>query len=167
MPILLPNHENFSITEYNSCLGKPYLAKFWTKISGAGTATFSIPGIQFTGISTWMLNSYIPVEVFQGFFANFSHHSLTGAATVAISVECYDDTKVLLGTRNCFFSGASPVGYTNVQAFITGSGATATNYIAGTYFIRVKVTVSANTGNYFLYRPYFDYMPYAQQALYV
>ena len=167
MPILLPSHENFSIEDHHKWLGTAHLSKYWTKVSGAGTATFDVTGITFSGISTWMINTFIPVEVNQGFFANFTHQQTAGAGTVAIGVECYDTAKTLLGTRNAFFSGTSPVSATNVQAFITASGAAATNYIAGTYFIKIKVTVSANTGTYVLQRPYFDYMDYAQRALYV
>ena len=167
MPILLPYHENFSIEDHHKWLGTTHLSKFWTKISGAGTVSFNTTGLTFTGVSTWVIDTFIPVTVNQGFFANFIHQQTAGAGTVAISVECYNSAKALLGTRNCFFSGTAPVSSTNVQAFITSSGAAATNYISGTLFIKIKVTVSANTGTYVLTRPYFDYMDYAQRSLYV
>ena len=168
MPILLPIHENFSLEDYTKRLGTTHLSKFWVKDSGAGTATFSNAGMSFTGVGTWSINTFIPVDVNQGLHANFAHQQTAGAATVAISVDCYNASKVLLGNRICFFgSAASPASLTNVQSFITGSGAAATNYIAGTQYVKIKVAVTANTGTYVLNRPLFGYMPYAQRALYV
>jgi hypothetical protein len=167
MPILLPYHENFSIEDHHKWLGTTYLSKYWTRISGTGTATFNVLGITFTGVSTWVINTLVPVEVNQGFFANFTHQQTAGAATVAVSAECFNSSKASLGIRNCFFTGTAPTTATNVQAFITGPGSAASNYIAETYFIKIRVTISANTGTYTLQRPYFDYMDYAQRALYV
>jgi hypothetical protein len=178
MPILLPAHSStaaFTLDEFNKELNKAALLPYFTRVSGTGTLTYnsavaSSEGkgrLEFSGIGRWELIVRIPVNESKGIGFRATHQQATGAATVAIGINCKDANLASLGDRNSFFTGATPAGLTNLQTFVYLAGATVDTYISGTRFATFFINITANTGVYVIDRPYIESLSFAQKALYV
>lgn len=173
MPIILASHGPHSLEDYSNILSKALAVQYWEKISGTGELTYSSTAMtdgegrfEFSGTGLWELRVEVPINQYRGICCQLNHLQASGAGNVNIGVECLDVNKLSLGTRD-FYSGATPVSIANVQSYMYLDGGTSNNFISGTRYLKIRISINSNTGVYAIDRPYYNYMETSQRALYI
>lgn len=102
--------------------------------------------LRISGTGTLRFDELMPVSQSGGAGGFCDARKLGSTGSLSIGAECFDASGTLLGTKNFIANNANlPTSMTYYYGTMTGDGPDLTDFIAGTRFIRLFISVTANS----------------------
>lgn len=122
----------------------------------------------FTGMGTWIIESFIPVAEFLGVGGSVAHKASASGGNFVVGVMCYDSDFTNLGDNGGFLVNnlSNTTSWQFRYNYARLTGATAATLKPGTKFVKMFVRIATNPGTIYLDALDVTPMGYSAFALY-